>query len=118
MVRARKPAPQNIRAPENSSAAPFHITRLYTSGRCVRTPKRAQPLKLGVMATASSFRTRFHEAVRTLSPGYFALVMGSGIVSVGLHLQEFSVLSMILLVVCAGSYVVLLALTAGRKRVV
>src|SRR5690625_703125 len=66
------------------------------------------------MATASSFRTRFHEVVRTLSPGLFALVMCSGIVSVGLHLQEFSVLSMILLVVCAGSYVVLLALTAWR----
>jgi len=66
------------------------------------------------MATVSSFGTRFHEAVRTLSPGYFALVMGSGIVSVGLHLQDFSVLSLILLIVCAASYVVLLGLTAWR----
>src|SRR5690625_1109050 len=66
------------------------------------------------MATVSSFGTRFHEAVRSVSPGYFALVWGSGIVSVGLHLQDFSVLSLILLIVCAASYVVLLGLTAWR----
>lgn len=66
------------------------------------------------MATVSRFGTRFHEAVRTLSPGYFALVMGSGIVSVGLHLQDLAVLSLVLLVVCAASYVVLLGLTVWR----
>jgi len=66
------------------------------------------------MSTSASFSHRFHAAVRTLSPGYFALVMGSGIVSVGLYLQEFFVLSTILLLVCAVAYVVLLLLTAWR----
>lgn len=53
-------------------------------------------------------------AVAGLAPGYFALVMASGIISIGLELQGFEVLSMILLLVCATAFVVLLSLTAWR----
>lgn len=53
-------------------------------------------------------------AVAGLAPGYFALVMASGIISIGLELQGFEVLSMILLLVCVTAFVVLLSLTAWR----
>ena len=57
---------------------------------------------------------RVRHAVRGLTPGYFALVMGSGIISVGMGLKGFTVLSLALLVVCAGSFAVLLVLTGWR----
>jgi tellurite resistance protein TehA-like permease len=53
-------------------------------------------------------------AVRGLTPGYFALVMASGIISVGMRLGGHVVLSVLLLVVCAGSFVVLVVLNAWR----
>ncbi len=49
-----------------------------------------------------------------LTPGYFALVMASGIISVGMDLEGFGVVSAILLAVCAAAFVLLLALTAWR----
>lgn len=49
-----------------------------------------------------------------LSPGYFALVMGSGIISVGLQLQGHATLSDLLFVVCALSYGILVLLTTWR----
>jgi tellurite resistance protein TehA-like permease len=57
---------------------------------------------------------RVRNAVRTLTPGYFALVMASGIISVGMHLKGFATLSTVLLVVCAVAFVVLLSLTVWR----
>jgi tellurite resistance protein TehA-like permease len=71
-----------------------------------RTPYPAQ-----VSATLSA---RVHTAVEGLTPGYFALVMASGILSVGMHLEGYDVLSVVLLVVCATAFVVLLTLTAWR----
>ena len=52
--------------------------------------------------------------VEKLTPGYFALVMASGIISVGLELEGFAVLSWVLLAVCIAAFVVLLALTVWR----
>jgi len=49
-----------------------------------------------------------------LSPGYFALVMGTGIVSIGLHLVGLEPLSLLLLFIAGLSYVVLWALTIWR----
>ena len=57
---------------------------------------------------------RFGHAVETLTPGYFALVMASGIVSIGMHLQRFTALSVVLLAVCAAAFVALLVLNAWR----
>ena len=74
--------------------------------------------KLGSMNTAAvvqkSFGSRALEAVRTLTPGYFALTMASGIISVGLELEGFHALSVALLVVCAASYAVILVLSLVR----
>ena len=53
-------------------------------------------------------------AVEGLTPGYFALVMASGILSVGMELEEHASLSRLLLVVCAAAFVVLLGLTLWR----
>ncbi len=64
------------------------------------------------MTTTLSRRVR--TAVEGLAPGYFALVMASGILSVGTSLKGFDVLSSVLLIVCAAAFVVLLCLTAWR----
>jgi tellurite resistance protein TehA-like permease len=58
--------------------------------------------------------TRVREAVEGLTPGYFALVMASGILSVGFRLEGFTALSWVLLAVCLAAFVVLSALTAWR----
>lgn len=57
---------------------------------------------------------RAGHAARGLAPGYFALVMASGIISLGLHLEGFAGLSSVLLWVCAASFVVLATLTVLR----
>jgi tellurite resistance protein TehA-like permease len=57
---------------------------------------------------------RVERAVESLTPGYFALVMATGIISVGLRLEGFDLLSSVLLVVCVASFVVLVPLTVWR----
>jgi tellurite resistance protein TehA-like permease len=64
--------------------------------------------------TDSGVADRVRAGVEGLTPGYFALVMASGIVSVGMHLEGHESLSTILLGVCAVAFVVLLALTLWR----
>ena len=57
------------------------------------------------MTTAAQLpRSAFADALARLSPGYFALVMGTGIVSMGLHLSGFEAASLALLVIAAVSY--------------
>jgi tellurite resistance protein TehA-like permease len=63
---------------------------------------------------ADTLSRRFGRAVETLTPGYFALVMASGIISIGMHLQGFDTLSVVLLVVCGAAFCVLLVLNAWR----
>jgi tellurite resistance protein TehA-like permease len=53
-------------------------------------------------------------AVEGLAPGYFALVMASGIISVGMNFEGFAAISWVLLVIAAGAFVALLSLTAWR----
>jgi tellurite resistance protein TehA-like permease len=62
----------------------------------------------------NSFGSRASQAVRTLTPGYFALTMASGIISVGLELEGFHAMSMAVLVVCALSYLLILVLSLFR----
>jgi len=57
---------------------------------------------------------RFLHAVRTLAPGYGALVMATGIVSVGMELAGLRTLSDLLLWLSVGMFVLLLTLTAWR----
>lgn len=57
---------------------------------------------------------RIRSVVRHLSPGYFALVMATGIISVGLTLEGYTVASDVLLAVAAVAYVALVALTIWR----
>lgn len=53
-------------------------------------------------------------AVEGLTPGYFAVVMATGILSVGMHLEGFDLLSSVLLLVCGAAYAVLVLLTVWR----
>ena len=57
---------------------------------------------------------RLRNAVEGLTPGYFALVMATGIISVGLELEGWHTLSVGLLLVCVAAFGVLLALTCWR----
>lgn len=57
---------------------------------------------------------QLRESVRTLTPGYFALVMASGIVSIGLEQRGLTLLSRLLFGVAVVSYVVLVLLNAWR----
>lgn len=57
---------------------------------------------------------RVRESVRTLTPGYFALVMASGIISIGLQQRGHDLLSGLLFAVAAAAYVVLLLLNGWR----
>lgn len=57
---------------------------------------------------------RVRTAVSTLAPGYFALVMASGIISIGMRLRGFQALSAILLAIAAAAFVVLLVLFVAR----
>lgn len=54
------------------------------------------------------------EAVRTLHPGYFALVMGTGIVSIGMHNHGVYALSVVLLWLGVFAFAVLVVVTAAR----
>lgn len=56
------------------------------------------------------------EAIATLMPGYFALVMGTGIVSIGLRDLGMAAFSVVLLWLAAASYAILVVLTACRAR--
>lgn len=53
-------------------------------------------------------------AVRTLNPGYFALVMATGILSIGVRDRDVRWLSVVLLAVTAVAYVVLVLLNVWR----
>ncbi|SFE29041.1 tellurite resistance/C4-dicarboxylate transporter family protein [Blastococcus tunisiensis] len=55
-----------------------------------------------------------HRQVRELTPGYFALVMASGIISVGMRLGGHITVSVLLLAVCATAFVVLVVLNVWR----
>lgn len=62
----------------------------------------------------STLRSRVDATVRDLAPGCFALVMATGIVSVGLLLEGFEVASFGLLALCAAAFAGLLVLSLVR----
>lgn len=57
---------------------------------------------------------RVRAAVEGLTPGYFALVMGTGIISIGMELEGYAVISDVLLVTCLVAMVVLAVLNVWR----
>lgn len=65
-------------------------------------------------ATTTVETTGTREAVRTLNPGYFALVMATGMVSMAMHHQEAYRVSVLLLWITVASYLILVAVSAVR----
>ncbi|CCH76113.1 conserved membrane hypothetical protein [Nostocoides japonicum T1-X7] len=65
-------------------------------------------------APASGLAARADEAVRTLTPGYFAAVMATGIVSVATQLKGWASLSAALLVIAIAIYAILILLSIVR----
>lgn len=66
------------------------------------------------VVTTSTLGARVRDAVKGLTPGYFALIMASGIISVGLKLVGFTMLSTLLLWVAGIAYVILVLLNGWR----
>ncbi|SES50040.1 Tellurite resistance protein TehA [Pedococcus cremeus] len=62
----------------------------------------------------NGIRARVQQAARGLAPGYFALVMATGIISIGLRLKGILLPSTVMLYVCAVAFVVLAVLTVVR----
>jgi tellurite resistance protein TehA-like permease len=67
-----------------------------------------------VTAASSATARRFARAVETLFPGYFALVMATGIVSIAAELRGFGWIGRALLLVNVAAYVALGLLFAAR----
>lgn len=61
-----------------------------------------------------SLAARVDEAIKGLAPGYFALVMATGIVSVAMHSNHLELLSGALLVIAGVAYVLLICLVLIR----
>lgn len=72
------------------------------------------PVDGATTASGGGLGERVSSAVRSLTPGYFALVMGSGIISVGMHLRGLEAMSTVLLLVAITAFAILLVLTAVR----
>jgi tellurite resistance protein TehA-like permease len=66
------------------------------------------------VGTVPGIGGRAREGVRTLNPGYFALVMATGIMSVGMANSNFRVLSWMLLILAFLCYAALVVLTVIR----
>src|SRR6188768_558726 len=73
-------------------------------------------IPFGVMTgqPTGTARHRLAEAVEHLFPGYFALVMATGIVSIAAHLLDMPRVAMALLAVNIGAYAVLTAMLVTR----
>lgn len=62
----------------------------------------------------TSFAARLRAAIANLFPGYFALVMATGIISIATHLLQFPLIPQFLLVVNVAAFAVLCLLTLAR----
>lgn len=63
---------------------------------------------------ATTLPTRVDQSIAGLTPGYFALVMATGILSIGTELTGFHALSVVLLWACVGAFIILIGLTGLR----
>ncbi|MEU8802888.1 tellurite resistance/C4-dicarboxylate transporter family protein [Spirillospora sp. NPDC048819] len=67
-----------------------------------------------IRSRAGAHLAAVEQAVATLNPGYFAFVMGTGILSIGVTTHGLTTLSTVLLWLAAAGYAVLVVLTAWR----
>lgn len=61
-----------------------------------------------------TFAVKADSAIASLAPGYFALVMGTGIVSIGLRDADLVLAARVLLIIAAVAYCVLAVMFAAR----
>jgi tellurite resistance protein TehA-like permease len=67
-----------------------------------------------IVSAPSTLRHRADRAVAGLTPGYFALVMATGIISIGARTNGWIAASLVLLVIAAVSYLTLIGLNLVR----
>jgi tellurite resistance protein TehA-like permease len=75
---------------------------------------RARRLVLSTPSVRSAASSRVRAAVQTLNPGYFALVMATGIISIAMRTHHAIVVSVALLWLTVIEYVILVLLTSWR----
>lgn len=99
-------------------------SRRCQAGRDRRSDRTTKPASGGIQLRKNSTPAgmqrcgpRRLDAVRTLNPGYFALVMATGILSTAMYHQRAYVLSVGLLWLAGVAFVVLLCLTVIRIAV-
>src|SRR5579875_3859421 len=92
---------------------------ILSSAATSRGPRKSRATAGGsggrlVSLTDTDGTTGVREAIRTLHPGYFALVMATGIVSIGMKNHGVYPLSVALLWLGFGAFAVLIVVTAVR----
>jgi tellurite resistance protein TehA-like permease len=88
-----------------SEAPGFHQSEVLATSRAgIATDQNIEVLPSGLV----------RRAVATLDPGYFALVMATGIISIGAGLVGYSTLSQIILVLTSVAFVVLVVAYTAR----
>ena len=87
--------------------------RLLGCGSRVKTSKACDDEPVTTVVQAPALPSP-RWSVAGLTPGYFALVMATGIISVGLDLRGFTFASAVLFALAAAAYVVLVALNLVR----
>lgn len=85
-----------------------------SGGRSVSPTNHLAGDRPAAAAAAAAGPHPLHAAVRSLNPGYFALVMATGIVSIAMQNHGLSILSDILLAIAALCYFVLVVLNGWR----
>jgi tellurite resistance protein TehA-like permease len=82
--------------------------------RPCRRPGPGLTLRSNVHMQSRRLRGGVHDHVRTLDPGYFALVMATGIVSIAMQADRADAISALLLWLAAAEYGVLVVLNVWR----
>lgn len=82
--------------------------------RCRQVRRSLAARRASLPRNLGGTRQRLDDAVRTLTPGYFALVMGTGIVSIALDLQGHQRPSEVLFALAGAAYLILIVLSGWR----
>src|SRR5699024_10197260 len=91
------------------------VSEVGCMSRCPRSPRSSHngPVPSST-PTAPTLAARADQALAGLSPGYFALVMGTGIVSIGLRMAGVELAALLLRVLAMLAAAVLVVLYAAR----
>src|SRR5699024_5293569 len=116
--RALPPLRPRSMPPSTRLSGKLHWVQGVGGGMHVSVPRSPRSSHNGPVPsstpTAPTLAARANQALAGLSPGYFALVMGTGIVSIGLRMAGVELAALLLLVLAMLAAAVLVVLYAAR----